>query len=73
MIQNIRVVRKIGDVKINTAIVVIVTNSYAHARLLATVLVQGNAGRVTDFFKSAITFVQVEKLRCGIVHDQQIE
>src|SRR5262245_9330362 len=59
--------------KIHAAIVVVITNCEAHARLFAPILVERNAGRITNLLEGSIAVIDVKLLRRGVVDDDQIE
>ncbi len=58
--QSVVVIRKIGDVKIHFAIVVIITHRNAHGCLFASGFAEGESGRVADIFERPIAQVPVE-------------
>ena len=73
VIQDIRVVGKISDMKIDAAVIVVITNCQSHPCLLATIFVECNAGRITCLFKSSVTFVDVELFWRRVIDDNQIQ
>jgi hypothetical protein len=73
VIQNIRVVREICDVKINAAVVVVIAYRQTHAGLFAAIFIERHAGWVAILLEGPVSFVDVELLRCRIVNDYQIK
>ena len=43
VVEHVRIVGKVRDVKINSAVVVVISNRQSHPRLLAAVFIQGDA------------------------------
>src|SRR5207248_2371525 len=71
-VQRVVVVRENRVVEIESSIVQIVANRDPHRRRFFSVLVQGIAGGITCVFKSPVTIIDVQIVRCGIVGDSEI-
>src|SRR4030095_16417368 len=72
-IEGIVVVGEIGQVQVEAPVIVIISNGYSHAGLLAAVFVECESRRITDVFKGGLSFIAIKIIRSGIVDDQQIE
>src|SRR5205085_7227958 len=73
VVERVRVVGEVRDVEVYEAVVVVVTDGDAHARLLAPVLVKGHARRVADLLEGSVALVEIELLRSGVVDDDEVE
>src|SRR2546423_9410492 len=73
VVERVRVVGEVRDVEVYEAVVVVVADGDAHARLLASVLVQRDARRVADLLERAVALVEIELLRRGVVADDEVD
>src|SRR5258708_5180212 len=73
MQQGVIVVGEVGDVKIDAPVFVVTPACESHSRLLASVFAQCNARRIANFFKRAVSFVDVQKLWRRVVDYYQVE
>jgi hypothetical protein len=72
VVEHLIVVAKVGDEKIEQAVVLVVARGNAHGGDLAAVLVQREARRVALVVEGAVALVDVEKVGLGVVAHQQV-
>ena len=72
-IEGICLVSIIGDSEIKPSIVILVAKCSPHTVFRRAILTEGNTHHKTDFLKSAITVIAVEKVLCRIIRDVYIK
>src|SRR5262249_18616803 len=58
--QRVEIVREIGDVGVDTTIVIVVAKRQSHAGLLTSVFVYGESGREADLLERPLARVSIE-------------
>ena len=72
MVERVVVVVEIGYEQVEPPVMVVVAYCYAHASLLAAVLVDCRARRKSDLLKRAVPVIVVEEIRRRVVSDKNI-
>src|SRR6185295_4711764 len=72
MVKGVVVVVEVSDKQIKVAVVIVVTNRYAHAALFAAIFVYRSAGKKPDLFKGAVAVIFIEEVRCRVVSYKDI-
>ncbi len=66
------IVREVGDVQSDAAIVAIVRNRHSHGCLLAPIFIERKAGGIARIFEGAVALVDVHVVRRRVIRNQQI-
>ncbi len=73
VVKSVVVVIEICNEQIEFAIVIIVAQRDSHASLLAAVFIYRRTGIETNIFESPVTIIVIEKVRCRIVCDVDVD
>ena len=71
-VERVGLVRKVCGVQVQPPVPVVVAEIDAHARLLFSVFVDGDAGREPNLGEFPVPFIAVQVIREGVVRDVQI-
>src|SRR5207237_7887126 len=71
-IKVVGLVGEVGDEQIEPAVVIVISEVYAHRAKLLTIVAKRHAGEQSDFVKRAIVLVAVEEVWAGVVGHEQI-